>query len=105
MARPKVVGRNMPPRKKAKRIKINEDATASRGKATKLPTTDTPLADPSAVVVHSEVTLGTNAQVPSTIPGNDAQIDRAIEIGLRNKAWTLMSKKEQGSQKNKEKKA
>uniref|UniRef100_M1DVG8 Uncharacterized protein n=1 Tax=Solanum tuberosum TaxID=4113 RepID=M1DVG8_SOLTU len=39
MARSKVAGRNMPPRRKAKVIALNEDAVAFRGKAIKLPTT------------------------------------------------------------------
>uniref|UniRef100_M1DCT6 Integrase core domain containing protein n=1 Tax=Solanum tuberosum TaxID=4113 RepID=M1DCT6_SOLTU len=39
MARPKVAGRDMPPRKRVKWININEDATASRDNTIKLLTT------------------------------------------------------------------
>jgi len=37
MARPKVVGRDMPPQKRAHRVVINEEVVVSRAKATKLP--------------------------------------------------------------------
>lgn len=36
--RPKVAGRDMPPRNKEKRIRINEGSGLSKGKTTKLPT-------------------------------------------------------------------
>ncbi|KAG5631508.1 hypothetical protein H5410_003225, partial [Solanum commersonii] len=37
MARPKVAGRDMPPRKKAHRVLINKEAVASKENVTKLP--------------------------------------------------------------------
>lgn len=37
MARPKIAWRNLPPKGEAQGIKINEDATALKDKATKLP--------------------------------------------------------------------